>query len=181
MVMKKIYILKNDHFWHATPNDKYIKVIAMYNTVINKFNLVSSLENCYASNKCQCNYNIVLINSKNYLISSPNSGCTNIDNINKIYMWQLTFESETNKVEPIYIAFDAGYGWFSDSEFGYMLDISSHAYDINNKVLKSVGVTDSTPLRMGIYNANKQEYISCMGHAETLKKNKKLRPMVLRV
>lgn len=68
-----------------------------------------------------------------------------------------TTRSHKQSPNQMYVAFNTSYGWFINSELGYFLVSSSHSYVVTNKLLSAVGITNKTPLNIGIYNNYEQK------------------------
>lgn len=96
------------------------------------------------------------------------------DNVDTKGVWKITYSRDHDHpvVAPLYVAFDAGKGWFSDSEGGYLGIESTRDYDLSNTVLQAAGITEKTPIRMGIFNSREQQYVSCMSEPVTLTSNR---------
>ncbi|MDD1830154.1 hypothetical protein LRP52_49405 [Photobacterium sp. ZSDE20] len=140
-------VQNGNHYWAFHPTSRNLKLVIGDDT----YNLTSSLT---GKGSGGCNYNFSVIDSGNY---QNGKGCKDVlPSLNE----GIFLENASNN--PIYPAFDTGWGFSADSVFGFLTKGHSTFYSLNNKYLKALGLSASQPLnRLGVYDAATTSYVVC--------------------
>ena len=101
-----------------------------------------------------CNYIFSVTDSGNY---QNGKGCKDV--LPSLKEGIFLNNASNNSIYP---AFDTGWGFASDSVYGFLKEGNSVFYSLNNKYLQALGVTATHPLkRFGVYDATTVSYVVC--------------------
>jgi len=140
--------LNGNHYWSFAPKSRNLKLVIGDD----HYDLFSSLTGL--DNMKGCNYVFTVTDSGNY---QNGKGCKDVLPILKEGIF---LKNASNN--SIYPAFDTGWGFSSDSVYGFLKEGNSVFYSLNSKYLQALGVSAEHPLKQfGVYDATTVSYVVC--------------------